>query len=94
MRLKRASDSQLKTNANKTLKETSPTTGMPTTMTKQGTPQRKAMVSKWLAAKPKGGAGIAKSADEAEARRQEYIAWAKASPNRRDNANRTLKRLK
>jgi hypothetical protein len=92
MRLKRASDSQLKANAKKALVETSPTTGMPTTSTTQGTPERKKMVSKWQAARPTGGSGIATSAEEAEARRQEYIYWAKWNPNRRDNARRTLKK--
>ena len=94
MRLKRASDSQLKANAKQALVETSPTTGMPTTSTTQNTPERSKMVAKWKSARPKGGTGIAQSAEEAEARRQEYIYWAKWNPNRRDNARRTLKKKK
>jgi hypothetical protein len=64
---------------------------VPTTMTKEGSANRKAMVKKWHAARPVTGKGGAKSDEDKEAKRQKQIAWAKHNPNKLSNANRALK---
>ena len=64
---------------------------VPTTMTKEGSSNRKAMVKKWQAARPVTGKGGAKSDEDKEAKRQKQIAWAKHNPNKLSNANRALK---
>ena len=64
---------------------------VPTTMTKEGSANRKAMVKKWQAARPVTGKGGAKSDEDKEAKRQKQIAWAKHNPNKLSNANRALK---
>jgi hypothetical protein len=67
---------------------------MPTTMTREGSANRKAMVKKWQAARPVTGKGGAKSDEDKEAKRQKQIAWAKANPNKLSNANRATKKGK
>lgn len=67
---------------------------MPTTMTREGSENRKAMVKKWQAARPVTGKGGAKSDEDKEAKRQKQIAWAKANPNKLSNANRATKKGK
>lgn len=64
---------------------------VPTTMTREGSANRKAMVKKWQAARPVTGKGGAKSDEDKEAKRQKQIAWAKHNPNKLSNANRALK---
>lgn len=64
---------------------------MPTTMTREGSENRKAMVKKWQAARPVTGKGGAKSDEDKEAKRQKQIAWAKSNPNKLSNANRAKK---
>ena len=64
---------------------------IPTTMTKEGSANRKAMVKKWQAARPVTGKGGAKSDEDKEAKRQKQIAWAKANPNKLSNAKRAMK---
>ena len=64
---------------------------MPTTMTKEGSANRKAMVKKWQAARPVTGKGGAKSDEDKEAKRQKQIAWAKSNPNKLSNAKRAMK---
>jgi hypothetical protein len=68
----------------------------PTTMTRgkykgEPTKSRAAVVSKWQAARPAGGSGIAKDAEGAANRRAEFIKWAKSNPNKGDNAKRAIK---
>lgn len=64
---------------------------VPTTMTREGSANRKEMVKKWQAARPVTGKGGAKSDEDKEAKRQKQIAWAKANPNKLSNAKRAMK---
>jgi len=64
---------------------------IPNTMTKTNSKARKEVVKKWQSKRPESGAHKAKSKEEAEARRNNMIAWAQANPNRRSNANRAAK---
>lgn len=64
---------------------------VPTTMTREGSANRKEMVKKWQAARPVTGKGGAKSDADKEAKRQKQIAWAKANPNKLSNAKRAMK---
>lgn len=66
----------------------------PTTMSKEGTPNRARVVKKWRSNMPKGGAGVAKDESGAKARRKEFIEWSKWNPNRADNAGRGIKKDK
>lgn len=77
-----------KVQAKKAVVETKQT---PTTMTKANTPDRKAMVKKWQAARPVSGKGKSKSDEEKAQRRNQMKNWAKWNPNRGSNARRTLK---
>jgi hypothetical protein len=67
----------------------------PTTMTRgkykgETSKTRKAVVDKWKSARPAGGAGIAKDAEGAAKRREEFIKWAGSNPNKGDNAKRAI----
>jgi hypothetical protein len=64
---------------------------VPTTMTREGSANRKEMVKKWQAARPVTGKGGAKSDADKEAKRQKQIAWAKSNPNKLSNAKRAMK---
>jgi hypothetical protein len=76
-------------NANQRLKEFN---ADPTTITTANTPARDKVVSKWKAKMPKGGSGIADSAEGAEKRRKDFITWAQWNPNKGSNARRAKKK--
>jgi hypothetical protein len=74
--------------------EDNPTTMTNATYKGETSKTRKAVVDKWKAARPAGGAGVAKDREGAAKRRAEFIKWANSNPNKGSNAKRAIEEEK